>query len=346
MKRAVLTGPGRFEIDETPVPSPKAGEALLRITAVGICGSDMHMFKEAVIGGIRLEEAGEPFVIGHECVGVVEEVGPDADRSLVGRRVFVEPAINCGRCRWCISGTPTVCPYHDFLGVPPYHGAYREYMPHPARLCEPLPDDVDDVNGVLLEPLAIAQHSLERAAIRGGCSAAVLGAGPIGLTHVILLARSGLAPLIVTDLRDERLECARKLGATHTFNPQRDDLNEAVKELTGDVGIDFVFECAGVPETIQQMVEIATPAGRVAAVGITSGDVMSFTHSIPRRKGLDILMIRRANLTFHRALARMRHEHLPLTEMVTHHWPLDRVQEAHELVADNGDGVIKGFINP
>ncbi|MCY3020462.1 MAG: alcohol dehydrogenase catalytic domain-containing protein [Planctomycetota bacterium] len=103
MKRAILTGPGHFRIDDMPVPKPGPDEALVRIQAIGICGSDLHLFKEGVIGGIRIEDAGGPFSPGHECMGVVEDAGAHADRTLVGRRVFVEPANSCGKCRWCVA---------------------------------------------------------------------------------------------------------------------------------------------------------------------------------------------------------------------------------------------------
>ncbi len=346
MKRAVLEAPGRFEIEDVPAPSPGDGEALVRVRAVGVCGSDLHMFREGAIGGITIEDAGGPFVPGHECVGVVEEVGPGADESLLDRRVFVEPAINCTRCRWCLAGKPNVCPYHTFLGLPPQDGCLSEYMVHPARLCEPLPGEIEDEAAVLLEPLAIAVYSLQRVGISGGASAAVLGVGPIGLTHVMLLARSGLAPLIATDPLDYRLEMARQLGATHTFNPTGDDVAAAVKDLTGGHGADFVFECAGQDQTFHQMIEIAAPSGRVGVVGIPAEDRLTFRHSTARRKGLDVLMIRRANRTFARALRRALHEKLPLGRLASHRWPLEKVQQAYETAAGYRDGVVKAIVNP
>jgi len=313
---------------------------------VGVCGSDLHMFKEGCIGGITIEQAGGPFVPGHECVGTVEAVGPEADPALVGRRVFVEPAINCGRCRWCLAGVPNVCPHHEFLGLPPRGGCLSEYIVHPARLCEPLDDHIDDDAGVLLEPLAIAVHSLDRLGVAGGLPAVILGVGPIGLTHLMLLAHSGLGPIIVTDLLDYRLELARDLGADHAFNPRRDDVIAAVRELTGGHGAEFVFECAGCEETFEQMVELAAPAGRVAVVGIPAEDRLAFKHSTARRKGLDVLMVRRANRTFHRAAAWARQANLPLAKLVTHHFPLEQTQRAYETAAGYADGVVKAIIRP
>jgi L-iditol 2-dehydrogenase len=346
MEQVVLTAPGKFEVRDAARPSPGAGEALVRVRAVGVCGSDLHLFKEGSIGGIRIEDAGGALVAGHECVGAVEDVGPDTDKSLTGRRVFVEPAINCGRCRWFLAGMPNVCPHHHFLGLPPRAGCLAEYVVHPARLCEPLPEEVDDDTAVLLEPLAIAVHSLDRVGFVGGSPAVVLGVGPIGLTHVLLLARSGAGPLIVTDLLDYRLELARQLGATHTLNPQRDDVVAACRELTGGHGADFVFECAGAEETFEQMAEVAAPAGRVGVVGIPAEDRLAFKHSSARRKGLDVRMVRRANRTFGRALARTVVERLGLSRLATHHWPLAQTQAAYETAAYYRDGVVKAIVNP
>ncbi len=346
MKRAILTEPGRLELDDAPVPAPGQGEALLRIRAVGVCGSDLHMFREGSIGGISIADAGGPFVPGHECMGVVEDVAADVDRSLIGRRVFVEPEINCGRCRWCLEGKPNVCPHHRFLGLPPQQGCLSEYLAHPARLCHPLPEELNDDQAVLLEPLAIAVHSLDRLAPAPGCPAVVLGAGPIGLTHVMLLARIGAGPVIATDVLDYRLEAARELGATHTFNPERDDVAAAIADLTGGHGADFVFECAGEMETFEQMVELAGPAARVGVVGIPAEDRLAFKHSLARRKGLDVLMIRRANLTLERALAWAVHGKLPLARLARNHWPIQQTQAAYETASQYRDGVIKAIVNP
>ena len=355
MKRAVLRAPGRFEIEDAALPPLAEGEALVRVRAAGVCGSDLHLFRCGDIGGIRITDAKEPYVPGHECMGVVEDVAKGAEPALVGRRVFVEPAINCQRCRWCRQGRPNVCPHHVFLGLPNQRaGCLAEYVAHPIRLCEPLPEAIDDDAGLLMEPLAIAVHSLERMGVTGepgesnirGQPIVVMGAGTIGLTHVMLLASCGANPLIVTDVLDYRLELARLLGATHTFNPHSDDVVGSVIELCGGYGPDIVFECAGQMETFAQMIELAAPGGRVGVVGIPGEDRLTFPHSIARRKGLDVLMIRRACLTFPRALNWALRENLPLRTLTTHHWPLEKTQQAFETAAEYRDGVIKAVVNP
>ena len=328
------------------MPAPAAGELLLRITAVGICGSDMHLYRDGQIGGISLNQADRPVVPGHEAAGVVEAVGDGADAAWVGRRVAIEPAINCGRCRWCLAGRPNVCPDHLFLGLPGADGAMRQYMTHPARLCAAVPDELSDDEAVMLEPLAIAVHALDRAGWSGGHGAVILGAGPIGLSILCLLKTAGADPIVVSDELDYRLALARRLGATHTLNPLREDVPAAVAELSGGDGYSYVFEAAGVAQTFEHMVACAAPAGVVAVVGISADDRVSFAHSLARRKGLDLRMVRRSNRTLERAVGWARANRLPLKEIVTHHWPLVDVQNAYDTVCRYADGVVKGIVVP
>ncbi len=346
MQTAVLESIGTLTAAEAPVPSLGAGEALVRVTAVGVCGSDMHLFSEGMIGGITIADAAGPFVPGHEAAGVVEAVGPGADATLVGRRVAIDPAINCGRCPWCLAGQPNVCPYHSFLGLPPCGGALRQYIAHPGRLCVPVGENFSDDLAVLTEPLAIGIHALDRVGFAAGNGALVLGAGPIGLTIIALLAAAGCHPIVATDKLDYRLGVAERFGASVTLNPTRDDVPAAVAELSGGHGLPYVFEAAGADETFEQMIACAAPAGKVAVVGIPAEDRMAIGSSLARRKGLDVLMIRRSNLTLGRAIAWARTGRLPIAELASHHWPLKAAQQAYQTAATYADGVLKAIINP
>lgn len=346
VQRALLKAAGKIVIDDAPVPPPAAGELLLRITRVGVCGSDMHMYRNGQIGGIRIDDAGGPFVPGHEAAGVVEAVGEGCPAEWVGRRVAVEPAINCGLCPWCLAGQPNVCPEHRFLGLPGCDGALRQYMTHPARLCVPVGDELDDDEIVMLEPLAIAVHALDRAGWVGGQGALILGAGPIGLSILCLLASAGAETIVVTDKLDYRLDLAARLGATCTLNPTRENVPDAVRKISGGYGLPFVFEAVGEPETFEHMVDCAAPAGVVAVVGISAEDKLGFTHSQARRKGLDLRMVRRSNRTLERALRWAVARRLPLRQMVTHHHGLPDVQKAYKQVSDYADKVVKSVIQP
>jgi L-iditol 2-dehydrogenase len=346
VQRALLKAAGRITLDDAPTPQPGEGELLLRVRGVGICGSDIHMFRDGQIGGIRIDDAGGPFVPGHEASGLVEAVGKGVEGCWLGRRVAIEPTINCGRCSWCLAGQPNVCPEQTFLGLPGRDGALRQYMTHPARLCVPINDELDDDEVVMLEPLAIAVHALDRACWSAGHGAVVLGAGPIGLSIVCLLASCGADPIIVTDKLDYRLGLAGQLGATCTLNPLRDDVPGQVRKHGGLYGVPFIFEACGESETFEHMVACAAPAGVVAVVGISEADRVTFTHSMARRKGLDVRLVRRSNRTLERAMHWAVNKRLPLKKMVTHHYGLSDVQKAYKQVSDYADGVVKSVITP
>ena len=258
----------------------------------------------------------------------------------------IEPAINCGRCRWCLAGQVNVCPEHKFLGLPGCDGAMRQYMTHPARLCLPVEDDLDDDELVMLEPLAIAVHALDRAGWAGGQGAVVLGAGPIGLSIICLLASAGAYPIVATDKLDYRLELASRLGATCTLNPLRDDVPGEVGRIGGGHGLPFVFEAAGQDQTFEHMVACAAPAAVVAVLGISATDRVCFTHAPARRKGLDLRMVRRSKGTLERALRWAVSRRLALRKIVTHHYPLADVQKAYDQVRHYADGVVKSVIQP
>src|SRR3954447_9069240 len=175
MKAARLYAPGDIRIEELPEPPPPGpGEVLLAVTAVGICGSDLHYYREGGLGGLTI---GEPLVLGHEFAGRIEAVGPGVSLP-VGTRVAVEPGRSCGQCESCLEGHPNLCPRVLFCGSAPVDGALRERMLYPASLLFPLPDEISDVEGAALEPLGIGLHALSLARVEPGRSVAILGAGP------------------------------------------------------------------------------------------------------------------------------------------------------------------------
>ncbi len=343
MRRAVLEGPGRFRVVEADGPAPGPGEVLLRVRAVGICGSDLHIFREARIGG---DPVGESFTPGHECMAVVEAAGEGVAAELVGRRVAVDPAIPCGSCPACRAGWGNLCPAVRFLGAPPVAGVLAELHAHPAAAVEPLPGELSDDAGMMLEPLGVAAHALRVGRVKAGRSAAVLGSGTIGLSCIMLLSRMGVSPIVATDVLDYRLEAARELGATHVLNPGRDAVSDAVRELTGGQGADYVLECAGEAGTARQMAEAAAIGGKLLVMGIPVEDRLAFRHSAARRKGLTIAMVRRCNVPLRELVALAVREELPLDRLVSHHFPLEEVQAAFETASEYADNALKVVVNP
>lgn len=347
MLAARLHGPSDLRIDQVPHPGPPdSGQVLLRIKVTGLCGSDLHSYLDARIGDTRVEG---PFIIGHEFSGVVEEVGRDAlDGNFCpikpGMRVAVDPAQPCGRCELCAEGHPNLCRRLRFCGNFPDGGSLCQWILMPARCCFPVPDTIDDVTAAQLEPLGVAIHAVDLARIRVAASAAVLGAGPIGLLILQLAKLAGATPVFVTDHLPWRLELARKLGGI-PIHYQEEDPVQLIQDRTGGLGADAVVEAAWAEESVAQAVEIVRAGGRVVLVGIPSDDRLSMKHSTARRKGLTIAMSRRMKHAYPRALRLVRHGLVDLRGLVSHHFPLERAAEAFELNTQYRDNVTKVIID-
>lgn len=343
MKAVRLHGPRDLRFDDVLRPGPPGpGEALLRITAVGICGSDLHTYKDARIGDTEL---GAPLTLGHEFAGVVEAVGPGAESGLFeplrpGTRVAVDPAQPCGRCELCERGHPNLCRRLHFCGLYPDEGALSERLMVPARTCFPLPDGIDDAEGALLEPLGVAIHATDLARIRVGDSVALLGAGPIGLCLLQTLRLAGADPIFVSDPLPWRLELAERLGGV-PVDLEAGDPVEAVLTATGGRGVDAAIEAAWADRSVQQAADMARLGGRLVLVGIPEDDQLRLRHAGVRRKGLTILMSRRMKHAYPRAIRLVESGRVDLQALISHRVPLERTPEAFELNAAYRDRVNK-----
>ena len=340
-----LIEPGRLEVRTVADPArpPAAGMAIVRIGRAGVCGSDIHMFRHGRIG----ELVGVlPMTIGHEAMGVVEAVGEGGDEGLLGRRVAIEPTISCGACEFCLRGDPNLCPNYRFVGLPPHPGVMQQWLQHPARLLEPLPESIDDEQAVMLEPLAIALWAVDLGHVRMGASAAILGTGVLGGLVLMLLVRAGCSPIICTDLLANRLGLAKELGATHIIHAGKVDAADKIARLTDGRGMDVVFECCGADQTNEQMVRVAAPGGRCVVIGINDDDRVSFGHGVARRKGLTVAMVRRSRLTLRRAIDLVAQHGLPVERLVTHRFALKDVHRAFDTVSRYADGVLKALVQP
>lgn len=343
MKAARLYGVHDIRIEELPQPKPGPGEVLLRIKAVGLCGSDLHYYKEGGIGDAKIIE---PLILGHEFSAQVVALGPGVTGLAVGQAVAVEPANACRVCEFCREGNPNLCPDVIFAGSPGVDGAMREYMTYPARLCYPLPHGLTYDDGAVLEPLGIAVHATDLGKIRVGRTVAVVGCGPIGLLNIQVARAAGASRIFATEILDYRLDAALETGATAGFNPTREDVVVGILKATDGRGVDVVFECAGAQETPEQAMQICKPGGTVVLVGIPSIDRVTFTASTARRKGLTIKMVRRMREVYERAMALVESGQVKTRSVVTHHFPLERVSEAMDLLDRYGDGAIKIIIEP
>jgi L-iditol 2-dehydrogenase len=311
MRVARLHGPRDLRIHDEPRPSPDPGEVLIRVEAVGICGSDLHWFDEGSIGGVPLTR---PLSPGHELAGTTED----------GRRVAVDPAVPCDDCSLCREGHPNLCPSVRFAGYGEDDGALREWMAWPERCLFPLPDSLSAVDGAMLEPLGVALHAVDLAHLRAGMTVGIFGCGPIGLLAVQVAQRAGASRVIATELptRAHRLEVARALGA---WAVPADDGREArdIHELTEGRGLDAAVEAAGDSAAIDAAVEAVRPGARVVLAGIPAEDRISVLASPARRKGLTLALSRRMKHTYPRAIRLAATGQLDLQSLVSHRFPLE-----------------------
>ncbi len=341
MLAAELISKGRFAIQsERVAPAPSPGEVLLKMAYVGICGSDLHYFRQGAIGDQVIEY---PFIIGHEAAAVVESVGGEVSSLKPGDMVVVNPAVSCGRCDQCVAGRPHTCRRLKFLGCPgQLEGCLQEYITMPAPNCFPVSEDIFPL-GVLVEPLAIALYAAQLAGPITNKSLAVFGCGTIGLSLVYYASLQRPKKIVAADKVPERLRAARRFGAVWVGNPDAQDL---VRELTllEPEEFDYAFDCCGDQEALTQALSLLKPGGKLIIIGIPEKDTVFFDPHLLRRKEISIVNVRRQNNFFPAAIEFLQSHNEPLKSLVTHLFPLKETQKAFELCSRYEDGVIKAVI--
>ena len=264
MKALVYTAPRKLEIQELSVPKVRAGMALVRIRAAGVCGSDLDGF----LG--RSNKRVPPLVLGHEFSGEVAELGPDVQEFAAGQRVAVYPLIACGMCRYCASGRHNICPNRKVYGLD-FHGAFAEYVCAPSQNLFCIPDHMGFVEGALVEPLANAVHVLDRVPEVERATALIYGAGSIGAIVLWLAKRLAVSRAAVVDINGQRLAKAKALGADLLVNAVESNPVEAILEWTGGQGVEFAIDAVGHPACRSNTAMCVAPGGTAVWIGL-AGD--------------------------------------------------------------------------
>ena len=330
MKVARLHGVADIRLRDEPVPSPDDALELVKVTAVGLCGSDLHWFSDGGIGDAQLDE---PLVVGHEFAGVIEG-GPRH-----GELVAVDPAIPCGRCDICRTGWLNLCPTIVFAGHGGQDGGLREYLTWPGAMLHPLPATMSAADGAMLEPLGVAIHAVDLGHVHIAASVGVFGCGPIGLLLIQLARAAGATTVVGSDPLEHRREAARRSGADLVVDPADDDAMDRLQRATS--GVDTAFEVAGDNSAVHDAIVASRPGGRLVLVGIPGDDHTAFRASLARRKGLTFAMVRRMNEVYPRAIRMVERGGIDVTSLITHHFPLQRVDEAFKTaVARDGLKVV------
>jgi L-iditol 2-dehydrogenase len=323
------------------MPTPGRGEVLVRVKAVGLCGSDLQYYAQGRIGDQSLSTG---HVLGHEVAGVVEALGPEADGPPPGTPVAVDPAMPCGRCRFCLGGDPNLCRSLRFFGSPPTPGALREYISHPSHLLFALPSGTSYPVGAAIEPLGVAIHAVDLGHIVLGDRVAVLGCGPIGLLVIRAAQLAGAGQVYAAEPLAHRRQAAPRFGASVALDPAEGHVVKEILERTEGEGVDVAFEVAGSWEATRQIVDVVRPGGTIVLIGYWKTEDVTLPGIRAMRKGLTIRFVRRMKHTFPRAMDLVRRGLVDLEALITHEFKFPEVAEGFTRAERRSPDVIKAII--
>lgn len=343
MKAMMLTGIRQMEmidVSDPEIVNPK--DVKIKMSVLGICGSDIHYYTHGQIGS---QEVTYPFTVGHEGAGRVVETGSAVKRVRVGDLIAIDPAMPCWECDQCLAGRHHTCLNLKFLGCPGQaEGALSEYIVMPEESCFPLSGKLTPDHGSITEPLAIGVYAVKKSGGVKGARIGILGFGPIGMSVMLAAKAKDPEVLYVTDKIDARLSIALKEGAAYAGNILKENIAEIIKKKE-PLGLDMVFECCGQQEALDQAVDILKPGGKLIVVGIPEFNRWSMDVETTRRHELSLQFIRRQVDCVEPTLKMMKNGIIDIKNMVTHRFPFDRTKEAFDLVADYRDGVMKAMID-
>ncbi|TCL71105.1 L-idonate 5-dehydrogenase [Rhizobium sp. BK251] len=329
---ARLYGERDLKLEWMDVSEPGEGEVLLHMAAGGICGSDLHYYKDGGFGPVRVRE---PIIPGHEASGFVARLGAGVSGLAIGQLVAVNPSQPCGHCLYCEKNLPIHCLNMRFMGsamrLPHEQGMFRDAMVVPARQCVPAGDLVSPGEAACAEPLAVCLHAVANAGDVEGKRVLVTGSGPIGTLVVAALKHHGASEIVATDLSDAALERAAAMGATRTINVGRDAAELAAFEV--DKGqFDVVFECSAAAAAIRVAMATVRPRGTIVQVGVT-GDITIPLNMIVAKE-LRIHGTQRFHDEFAVAVRLIANRQIDVRPIISHEFALDEVTAAFEKASD------------
>ena len=341
MKVAVMNGVGKMGFVEREIPQPADNEVLVKLEYVGICGSDMHYYETGRIGNYVVEP---PFVLGHEPSGVVVEVGKNVTHLKVGDRVALEPGKTCGHCEYCREGKYNLCPDVVFFATPPVDGVFQEYVAHEAALCFKLPENVDTLEGALIEPLAVGFHAANQGGAHAGQTAVVFGAGCIGLVSMMALKAEGVSRVYVVDIMQKRLDKAIELGATGVINSMNTDVQEEIGRLTEGKGVDLVIETAGMEVTTRQAIHVTKKGATIVLVGYSKTGEMTLPLSLALDKELTFKTVFRYRHIYPMAIEAVASGKVNLKGIVSNIFNFDDIQAAMDKSVSDKANIVKSVV--
>ncbi len=344
MKQVVLTGIKQMELVDAKTPElQNQNDVKIKLAAIGVCGSDIHYYS---VGKIGTQVVEYPFPVGHECSGTIEAVGANVTNVKVGDLVVIDPAVYCGVCDQCLAGRPHTCRNGKFLGCPgQLDGCLGEYIVMPAFTCFPVTGKLNPVQAALIEPLSIGVYAVNVAEIKStSTSVAIFGAGPIGLSILFKLLAGEIKNIGVVEPLEYRLEKAKEIGAAYFINPEKESVEEVVKQKE-EYLLDVVFEASGEQDAVDNALKILKPGGKLVLVGIPPSAEYTFNMDLMRRKELSVVNVRRQNHCVQEAIDLVVKGKIEIEKMVTHNFSLEETAAAFDMVEGYKDGAIKAMIN-
>ncbi|XXG43215.1 hypothetical protein AAC387_Pa01g3300 [Persea americana] len=338
---AWLVAKNTIKIQPFKLPPLGPQDVKVRMKAVGICGSDVHYLRAMRVADFIVKE---PMVIGHECAGIIEEVGSEVKHLVVGDHVALEPGISCSHCNICKDGRYNLCRDMKFFATPPFHGSLANQVVHPADLCFKLPENVGLEEGAMCEPLSVGIHSCRRANVGPETNVLIVGAGPIGLVMMLAARAFGAPRIIIVDVDDYRLSVAKDLGADQfvKVSTSIQDVDAEVGEIQKAMGVqvDVAFDCVGFGKTMSTALNATRAGGKVCLVGMGHSE-MTVPLTPAAAREVDIVGVFRYKNTWPLCLELLKSGKIDVKPLITHRFGFsqEEVVEAFETSAQGGSAI-------
>jgi L-iditol 2-dehydrogenase len=332
MRASVLLGKGELIVEERPIPVPDPDQVLVKVAAVGVCGSDVHYFREGRIGDFIVKQ---PLILGHEASGVITAVGSEVSPDRIGQRVAIEPQRPCGHCEQCRKGAYNLCPNIQFYATPPIDGAFCEYVLIQSDFAYRIPDEMSFEAAALCEPLSVGIAAARKARIVPGSSVLIAGAGPIGIICAQTAKAFGASEIIMTDIVPEKRARALTYGATRVMDPM-------TEEVAG-LGVDAFIDASGAESAVASGIMAVGPGGAAVLVGMGKSEMTLNVSQIANLE-INVTGIFRYTGTWPVAIELVANQIVDLDSLVTAKFDLDHIREA--LNSDHDPMNLKSIVYP
>ncbi|KAJ0471168.1 putative oxidoreductase [Helianthus annuus] len=338
---AWLLGIKNLQIQPYHLPPLGPNDVKVQIKALGICGSDVHHFKNMRVANFIVKK---PMVIGHECAGIIKDIGSNVKSLAIGDRVALEPGISCQTCNLCKNGTYNLCKKMKFFGSPPTNGSLANQVVHPSNLVFKLPDNVSLEEGAMCEPLSVGVHACRRAGVNPDTKVLIVGAGPIGLVTMLAARAFGAPRVVVADVDQHRLSIAKNLGADGTIQVSTNiqDLGEEISKIHKIIGesVDISFDCVGFDKTMSTALTATRAGGKVCLVGLGQSQ-MTIPLVAAAAREVDVIGIFRYRNTWPLCIELLRTGKIDVKPLITHRYKFTQedVEKAFETSAKGGSAI-------